>query len=116
MTMLDLIPWVPVLPLERLTFDRGSCALVGKWQVALFRTSFDGQVHALSNFDPFSSSYVLSRGIVGTRGDVLTVASPIYKQRFELRTGVCLDDPAVGVRTFPVRVLDRIVEVGLPDR
>ena len=35
---------------------------------------------------------MLARGIVGTRGDVPFVASPMHKQAFDLRTGECLDD------------------------
>ncbi|HVF73711.1 MAG TPA: nitrite reductase small subunit NirD [Acidimicrobiales bacterium] len=114
MTILDdVTTWVPVAPLERLGVDRGAGAMVGPWQVAVFRVAGD-DVYALSNFDPFSQAYVLSRGIVGTRGDVPKVASPVYKQSFDLRTGVCLDDPAVAVRVFPVRVVEGVVEVGVP--
>jgi nitrite reductase (NADH) small subunit len=47
---------------------------------------------------------VLSRGIVGDRGGVPVAVSPVYKQAFDLRTGVCVDDPTVSVRTFAVRV------------
>jgi nitrite reductase (NADH) small subunit len=54
---------------------------------------------------------VLSRGIVGSVGDVLTVASPVFKQRFDLRSGACLDDEAVSVPTFPTRVVDGLVQV-----
>jgi nitrite reductase (NADH) small subunit len=57
---------------------------------------------------------VLSRGIVGDREGRATVASPIYKQVFELATGLCLDDPDVMVPTYPVRVVDGIVEIGPP--
>ncbi len=71
-------------------------------QVALFRT-YDGAVYALDNQDPFSGANVLSRGIVGSRGDVPTVASPMYKQVFDLRTGACLDEPDVSVRDVPDR-------------
>jgi len=57
---------------------------------------------------------VLSRGIVGSRGDVPTVASPMYKQAFDLRTGGCLDDDTVRVATYDVRVVGGQVEVRLP--
>ncbi|MGH3849921.1 MAG: nitrite reductase small subunit NirD, partial [Pseudonocardiaceae bacterium] len=67
---------------------------------------------ALSNYDPFSRANVLSRGIVGCRAGRLKVASPIYKQSFDLATGVCLDDPTVSVLSYPVRVVDGRVEVG----
>lgn len=114
MTMLDVTTWVPVLPLERLAPNRGVCAIVGSWQVAIFRVVPGDEVFALSNFDPFSKAYVLSRGIVGTKGDAPKVASPVYKQNFDLRTGACLDDASVGVRVFPTRTVDGTVEVGLP--
>jgi nitrite reductase (NADH) small subunit len=41
----------------------------------------------------------------------------MYKQPFDLRTGECLDDPAVSVPTFPVRVVAGVVQVlAPPDR
>ncbi len=60
----------------------------------MFRARPTAQLHAVDNVDPFSGASVLSRGIVGDAGGVPTVASPVYKQRFDLRTGRCLDDPS----------------------
>ncbi|MDQ3763171.1 MAG: nitrite reductase small subunit NirD [Actinomycetota bacterium] len=105
--------WTAVCRYDDLIPERGVAALVDGAVVAVFRT-YDGALHALSNLDPFSKASVLSRGIVGDRGGRATVASPIYKQVFELATGVCLDDPSVSVRTYPVRVVNGIVEVGSP--
>jgi nitrite reductase (NADH) small subunit len=114
MTALDQVTtWSDVCLLDDLTPDRGVCALVGHYQVAVFLLR-DGSLHALSNYDPFSEAYVLSRGIVGSRGDRPTVASPVYKQRFDLVTGTCVDDPSVAVMSFPVRVAEGRVSVGLP--
>ena len=104
--------WVDVCALDDLTPGRGSTALVDGAQIALFRLS-DDTVHALSNFDPFSFSFVLSRGIIGSRGEVPKVASPMYKQSFDLRTGECLDDPSVVIDTFPVRIVAGRVNIGL---
>lgn len=112
MTDLAVAVWTVVCPLDDLPFDRGVCALVGDEHVAVFRVSPDGALYALSNLDPFSGASVLSRGIVGSRGDVPKVASPMYKQSFDLRTGVCLDDASVSVPTFPVRVVGGVVQVG----
>jgi nitrite reductase (NADH) small subunit len=98
--------WHTVCQLDDLAVDRGACVLVDGRQVALFRTSPDDRVYALSNYDPFSSAFVLSRGIVGTRGAIPKVASPMYKQSFDLRTGECLDDPSVSVDVFLVRCCD----------
>ncbi|MGH8896312.1 MAG: nitrite reductase (NAD(P)H) small subunit [Egibacteraceae bacterium] len=62
----------------------------------------------MSNYDPFSKAFV------GSEVDRLKVASPIYKHNFDLRTGECLDDPAVTIPTFEVRVTDGRVQVALP--
>ncbi len=105
--------WTAVCRYDDIIPERGIAALVDGVAVAVFRT-FDGRLHALSNVDPFSNASVLSRGIVGDRGGRATVASPIYKQVFELATGICLDDPAVSVPTYPVRLVNGIVEVGSP--
>ncbi|HEX4721487.1 MAG TPA: nitrite reductase small subunit NirD [Pseudonocardiaceae bacterium] len=82
-------------------------------QVAVFRTH-DGQVHALSNVDPFSGAAVLARGIVGDRDGTPIVVSPVYKQAFELGTGRCLDDERVAVAVFAATVVDGMVMVGAP--
>jgi nitrite reductase (NADH) small subunit len=106
--------WIDVCALAELVPDRGVCALVGEMQVAVFRLSPDGDLYALSNFDPFSRAFVMSRGIVGSKGDVPKVASPMYKQNFDLRTGKCLDDPSVSVPTFAVQVVQGRVQVAVP--
>ncbi len=105
--------WTAVCGYRALTPERGVAALVDGAAVALFRLH-DGSLHALSNVDPFSGASVLSRGIVGDRGGVPIVASPVYKQVFDLRTGACLDDASVTVGVYPVRVVDGVVEIGSP--
>lgn len=110
MTITAVSTWVDVCSYTDLLPERGVCALVGGRQVAIFRT-FEGELYALSNFDPFSNAYVLSRGIVGSRHGVPTVASPMYKQVFDLATGVCLDDPETSVAVFPIRLNGDRVEV-----
>jgi len=102
--------WTVVVPYRDLQPERGVAALIGSVQVALFRT-FDGILYAIGNQDPFTGAFVLSRGIVGTRGDIPTVASPLHKQVFDLRTGACLDDETVVVPVYDVRVRDAMVEV-----
>jgi nitrite reductase (NADH) small subunit len=112
-TMVVSKVWVDICPLDKLIPRRGVCALVGGLQVAVFRIAGE-EIYAISNFDPFSGAFVLSRGIVGSKAERLKVASPIYKQSFDLDTGVCLDDATVSVRTFEVRVLDGMVQVAAP--
>lgn len=113
MTMVETRQWTTVCAYSTLQPERGVAALIGAAQIAVFRT-YDGTVYATSNLDPFTGAYVLSRGIVGTRGDIPTVASPLHKQVFDLRIGVCLDDPAMSIPVFAVRVRDGVVEVAGP--
>jgi nitrite reductase (NADH) small subunit len=103
--------WVTVCPYRRIEPERGVAALVAGTPIAIFRL-FDGTLHAIGNVDPFTGASVLSRGIVGTRGEAPTVASPLHKQVYDLRTGVCLDAPDVRVPVYPVRLRGGLVEVG----
>lgn len=103
--------WQSVCALGELEVERGVTALVHGHAVAIFRTHTD-QVHALSNYDPFARASVLARGIVGSRGEVPFVASPMHKHAFDLRTGECLDDLQVRVPVYGVRIVDGMVEVG----
>jgi nitrite reductase (NADH) small subunit len=107
------VTWIPVCRYDDVQPERGVAALVGGEQVAVFR-AFDGSLYALGNQDPYSGAFVLSRGIVGTRDDIPTVASPLHKQVFDLRTGACLDGGTARVPVFPVRQRDGHVEVEVP--
>ena len=112
------VSWTRVCRLDELIPGRGAAARVGGAQVAVFRwpTPEGGdEVVALDNLDPFSGAQVLARGIVGDAAGVPKVASPVYKQSFDLRTGACLDDPTVSVPTYPAAVDDEgWVSVGVP--
>ncbi|GIJ80115.1 nitrite reductase (NADH) small subunit [Micromonospora phaseoli] len=111
MSTTTTLRWHTVCPLHRLDPDRGVAALVDGVQVALFRT-VDG-LYAIDNRDPVGGAYVLSRGIVGSRAGVPTVASPLHKQVYDLRTGDCLDLPGISVPRHEVRCRDGMVEVRL---
>ena len=93
--------WTAVCPLDRLEPERGrrrAASTACRWRSSGPTT---GTLHAIDNLDPFAGPHVLSRGIVGTRGDVPTVASPMHKQVYDLRTGACLDQPGVAVPDLP---------------
>lgn len=100
-----------VCKVEELEVERGATALVHGQAVAIFRTH-DDTIYALGNYDPFAKASVLARGIVGTRGDVPFVASPMHKHAFDLRTGHCLDDESVSVPSYDVKVVEGVIHVG----
>ena len=111
-TTADSTAWVTICALDAIAPNTGVNAQVGTEQVAIFRIGQTDEVYATGNFDPFSKTFVMSRGIVGDRQGVLKVASPIYKQNFELKTGLCLDDATVTIPIYPARVVDDQVQIG----
>ena len=107
--------WTAVCEMDDLLPEVGVPAMVDGVQIALFRLA-DDQVLAVQQRDPYSGANVLSRGIVGSRADVATITSPMYKQVGNLATGECLDpvgkDP-VDLRTCAVEVAGTQVRVSL---
>jgi nitrite reductase (NADH) small subunit len=81
--------------------------------VAIFRLG-DGSLVAVDHVEPFTGVPVLARGLVGSLGAVTFVASPLHKQRFDLRTGRCLDDPSVSVRVWAIAEIHGDVCVAPP--
>jgi nitrite reductase (NADH) small subunit len=116
MTTLDDRPstWTAACPVQRLVPGRGVAVLRPDGSQAAVFLLCDGALHAVGNVDPFSGAAVLSRGLVGDRRGEPTVASPLLKQVFSLRTGRCLDDGSRGVAVHEVRVEDGVVLVGPP--
>lgn len=110
--------WLRLCSLADLEVERGRAALVGELQIALFLLP-DGAVRAVSNHDPYSDANVIARGIVGSRQGVPTVASPMYKQVFDLRTGACLESqgkPRRDLRAWPVALRDGDVHIHWRER
>ena len=110
MTLLETTTWTPVCEATRLTPERGAAAMVDGRQIAVFLLS-TGEVRAVDNHDPISRANVLSRGIVGDMLGRRYVASPVYKQRYCLDTGVCIDDEDVRIGVHDARIVDGRVEV-----
>jgi nitrite reductase (NADH) small subunit len=91
---------------EDLIANSGICILFGDAQIAVFYLPKENpSVYGISNWDPIGKANVLSRGIVGDLGGKLVVASPLYKQHFNLVSGQCLEQEELAVRTFEL-VLD----------
>lgn len=101
---------IDVCALDDLKPGLGVCALVNGQQVALFRLR-NGDVFAIGNHDPFSGANVISRGLTGDIKGRKVVASPLYKQHFDLATGECLENPALRLQVFGVQVRGGRVQV-----
>ncbi len=104
MNKTDELEWFEVCALSDLTPNTGAGLLLKGQQIALFRVGNEKRVYALSNQDPFSQAFVMSRGIIGDIQGERVVASPIYKQHFSLATGRCLEDKDQRLQVFPSKI------------
>ena len=104
--------WTNVCPADDILPDTGVCALVEGRHVAVFRVGAD-RFFAIDNVDPKSGASVLSRGLVGSLGDRIVVASPLYKQHIDLQSGECIEQPELSVSAHAVRTEGGLVQVSL---
>lgn len=112
--------WVSICQDKDLLTNTGLCALHDGEQVAIYKISSPtnnpvdkerSDLYAISNYDPIGKANVLSRGILGNIGDHLVVASPLYKQHFDLMTGECLEDPDQRIQTYEIRRLNDEIQL-----
>ena len=105
MTALTQLEWQAICHRDDLVPGGGVCALLGQEHVALFYLPQQERcLYALGNYDPIGHASVQSRGIVGSIGEHLVVASPLYKQHFDLVTGECMEDESMAVPVYEVRL------------
>jgi nitrite reductase (NADH) small subunit len=102
-----------VCALDELELAWGEAALIAGRQVALFRVAA-GEVFAVAHEDPATGAHVMARGILGSKGERPTVASPLHKEVYDLATGECFTDPTLFLRTFRTRVVGGFIEVEVP--
>ncbi|QKE63919.1 nitrite reductase small subunit NirD [Aquipseudomonas campi] len=110
------VQWRALCSRADLVANSGVVAWVDGAQVALFYLPGEAsgkQLYAVDNRDPKSGANVIGRGIVGSLGGDLVIAAPLYKQHYRLEDGTCLEYPEQQLRTWPVRLQDDTVEIGL---
>ncbi|MFV0276058.1 MAG: nitrite reductase small subunit NirD [Parahaliea sp.] len=98
--------WTAVCHRDDLVENSGVCALIQAEQVAIFYLpDSERQVYALGNRDPIGKANVMSRGIVGDVQGRIVVASPLYKQHYDLQTGACLEEAGVFLPVYQARLV-----------
>ncbi len=113
--VVDVDSFVDVCSFAQLEPLWGEAALINEQQIALFLMP-DGTLYAVSNRDPATGSFVMSRGIVGSKGAAHTIASPLHKQVYSLESGECFTTPDLQLPTFAVHVVEGRVQVARQPR
>ena len=108
----DTLTWTDVCAVDDILPSTGVCALVEGRHVAVFRLDAE-RFYAIDNVDPKSGASVLSRGLLGNLGERIVVASPLYKNHFDLNTGECIEAAEHTVRAHRVRLDGGRVHVAL---
>lgn len=104
--------WTTLCQQSDLVPHSGVAALHNSEQIALFYLpGKTDQIFALSNYDPVAKANVIARGLVGDIEGRLMIASPLYKQRYDLQSGECLDAEELRLKRWEVRLREGIVEV-----
>ncbi|MEZ0541226.1 nitrite reductase small subunit NirD [Fibrella arboris] len=107
------ITWHRACSIDDIPADGGGCVLVNERQIALFNFARRGTWYATDNECPHRQQMALSRGMIGSVQDEPKVACPFHKKTFSLETGACLTDDAYQISTYPVRVENGWVYVGV---
>jgi nitrite reductase (NADH) large subunit len=106
--------WIQVGRADDFPIDGGATVKYGKSQIAVFNFASRGEWYASQNMCPHKKAFVLSRGIVGSAGEVPKIACPLHKKTFSLETGESLQGEEYHIKTFPVKVEKGLVYVELP--
>ncbi|WP_138993709.1 nitrite reductase small subunit NirD [Larkinella sp. C7] len=107
------ITWYLACRAEDVPADGGACVLINGHQIAIYNFARRGEWYATDNECPHRQQMALSRGMIGSQGDEPKVACPFHKKTFSLQTGQCLNDDGYQIMTFPVKVTNGMVYIGV---
>jgi nitrite reductase (NADH) small subunit len=64
---------------------------------------------------PHKYEMALSRGIIGDSSNEPKVACPFHKKTFSLKSGACMSGDPYEIETYPVKIEDGYVFIGITD-
>jgi len=107
------ITWFTACSTKDVPANGGVCVKLGDEQIALFQFSRRGEWYATQNLCPHRRQMALSRGIIGSQNDEPKIACPFHKKTFSLATGECLSGDECKIQTYPVKVENGKVLIGI---
>ena len=107
--------WFAACRAEDVPYNGGVCVKHGEKQIALFHFTRRDEWYATQNLCPHRMQMALSRGMIGSQDGEPKVACPFHKKTFSLQTGECLSGDECSIMTYPVKVEQEIVYIGIED-
>ncbi|MGB3065092.1 nitrite reductase small subunit NirD [Sphingobacterium thalpophilum] len=111
-TQLDT-QWLHACRIEDAIENGGVCLKLNNEQIALFYFARRNEWYATQNECPHKRQMILSRGMLGSLGETPKVACPFHKKTFALDTGECLSGDECAIKTYPVKVENGRVYIGM---
>lgn len=105
--------WYKAAPVKEFPNNGGLCVKIDDLQVAVFNFTSRNEWFACQNLCPHKLQMILSRGMIGDKNGIPKVACPFHKKTFSLESGENLDGEEYSLQTFPVKVEDGYVYVGI---
>ena len=107
------INWFYACSIAEVPDNGGVCVKYKEEQIALFYFTRKSEWYATQNQCPHRRQMALSRGMIGTQGEEPKVACPFHKKTFSLKTGACLNGDECAIKTYPVKVENGMVYIGI---
>ncbi len=105
--------WVKAAAVEDFPQNGGAAVLIKGEQIAVFNFTNEGRWFATQNRCPHKGEMAISRGLTGDADGHPKVACPFHKRSFSLEDGKCLTDEQYQLKTYPVKVEDGFVFIGI---
>jgi len=105
--------WHKAAHIDMFPENGGACVKLREEQIAIFNLSRRNEWYACQNLCPHKMQMILSRGMIGSSEGEPKVACPFHKRTFSLKTGACLNAEECSITTYPVKIEDGYVYVGL---
>jgi nitrite reductase (NADH) small subunit len=105
--------WFLACRADDMPANGGVCVKYNEKQIALFHFTRRNEWYATQNECPHRNQMALSRGMIGSMGDEPKVACPFHKKTFSLVTGECLSGDECSIKTYPVKVDEGWVYIGV---
>lgn len=107
--------WHKVARVSDFPENGGACVLYNGKQIAVFNFTTRGEWYATQNMCPHRYEMALSRGLIGDTASEPKVACPFHKKSFSLKSGKCMNDDTYQIDTYPVRVENGHVYIGITE-
>jgi len=112
-TETEVQKWFLACSVDDVPANGGACIRYNNEQIAVFYFTRRDEWYATDNLCPHRQQMALSRGMIGSHGDEPKVACPFHKKTFSLSTGQCLSGDECSIKTYPVKVEDGWVYIGV---